>query len=302
MEKSPWAPLGALFLASLLWGGAVPALKAGVMVYHPIYILFGRLFIGSLCFILVYKRIIRVRPRRADWPALLAMVLCEPCLFSALEIWGITKTTASQAGMILSLFPLLVLIAARFFLQERIPGRAAAGFGLAVAGACWLSTVGAASANAPSPIQGNALVALSLVFAAACTILFKKLAVRYPPLFLSALQACGGALFFFPALVLVPDVIPDRLDIRPLLTILYLGAVTNFGAYSLYNFGISRIPAGRAAAFINLIPVFSLVSCRLFLGEILETSQYLASGVILAGLLLSQGGPSRSKTTGETGG
>jgi drug/metabolite transporter (DMT)-like permease len=91
---------------------------------------------------------------------------------------------------------------------------------------------------------------------------------------------------------------PPALEPVSVGAIVYLGSVVTFGAYGCYNFGVSRIPAGQAAAFINLIPVLSLVMGTVILGETLSVAQYLASGIIFLGIFLSQ---QRERRTAEAG-
>jgi len=51
---------------------------------------------------------------------------------------------------------------------------------------------------------------------------------------------------------------------------------------------VSRIPVSQASAFVNLIPVFTILLGRVLLGETLAGQQYLAAAVILAGVFISQ--------------
>lgn len=60
------------------------------------------------------------------------------------------------------------------------------------------------------------------------------------------------------------------------------------GAYGLYNFGVSRIPASQATAFVNLIPVFTVFLGWLILGERFTAVQYLASALVFLGIFMSQ--------------
>jgi drug/metabolite transporter (DMT)-like permease len=75
------------------------------------------------------------------------------------------------------------------------------------------------------------------------------------------------------------------------LAVIYLGAFISFGAYGLYNFGVSRIPVSQASAFVNLIPVFTVLMGWLILGEQFTPTQYLAALLILTGIFLSQARP-----------
>ena len=115
----------------------------------------------------------------------------------------------------------------------------------------------------------------------------KRLSKELHPFFLTGVQAFAGALFFLPVLLFV-EVEVAALPAGSLYAMLYLGSVVSVGAYGLYNFGISRIPASQAVAFVNLIPVFSMVFGFLLLGERLAFWQWIACGLVFSGVLVSQ--------------
>jgi drug/metabolite transporter (DMT)-like permease len=98
-------------------------------------------------------------------------------------------------------------------------------------------------------------------------------------------------------LFLIPDHIglPDHWDLEPGLAIIYLGTVITLGAYGLFNFGVSRIPANQAAAYVNLIPVFSVMLGWLILAEHLTGGQWLAAILVFTGVFISHQGGKRLK-------
>ena len=101
-------------------------------------------------------------------------------------------------------------------------------------------------------------------------------------------QAFVGSLFYFPLLFLPSTELPMAFSMPGALSILYLGIFVTIGAYGLYNYGMSKIPASQASAFVNLIPVITLMMGWLFLNERLNGLQYAASAVVVAGVYLSQ--------------
>lgn len=272
----------------VLWASSFIAMKMAFQVYDPMIIIWGRMAVATACFFLLRRRFRGIVYHQGDWKSILFMVMCEPCLYFIFEAWALTQTTASQAGTIVAMLPLLVAIAARFVLKEKITPRTMLGFILAVGAAVWLSTGGTSSEQAPRPALGNFLEFLAMICATGYTVTLKKLSLRYPPFFLTAMQALGGAIFFFPIMFLPPTTLPERFELLPVLAILYLGIFITLGAYGLYNYGLSRIPASQASAFVNLIPVITIFLGWLVLGETLTFSQYLASLLVLAGVFISQ--------------
>lgn len=279
----------ALILAMLLWASSFIALKFAFRTYDPLVVIFGRMLVASICFLVVAKRVTRaLQYRRGDYKLLLFMVLSEPCLYFLFEAKAVENTTASQAGMITAMLPILVMIAAAFFLKERIGGKSWLGAIIAVGGVCWLTLLSAPTEDAPNPLLGNFLEFLAMLCAAGYTIALKALTERYTPFFLTALQAFAGCLFYFPLLFFPSTKLPQAFHLGPGLAILYLGAIITLGAYGLYNYGLKHVPANKAASFVNLIPIFSVFMGWLILGETLTIGQIVAGIAIIIGVYLTQ--------------
>ncbi|NLZ17520.1 MAG: DMT family transporter [Desulfobulbaceae bacterium] len=281
-------PILALLLAMALWGSSFVAMKYSFRELHPIVVLFGRMAVATLCFLPFIGSYRRMPLTRSHVPILVLMCLCEPCLYFVFEAAALMYTSASQASMISTMLPLLVALGAGLFLGERLSAKLLAGFALAAAGALWLGYAAGSTEEAPNPLLGNLLEFIAMLCAAGYTISMKYLTRDLSSFHLTGLQAIAGLLFFAPMLALpqVRQMPPPSM--MSLLVILYLGIVVSFGAYALYNYGVSRIPVSRASAFINLIPVFSIVLAFVLLDERLNLQQGFACAAVLAGVLLTQ--------------
>ncbi len=284
----------ALLAAMVLWGSSFVAMKYAFGFFSPMLVIFGRMAVATVCFLPFIPAFSRLPLTRAHILPLAAMGFCEPCLYFLFEAAALQRTTASQASMITTMLPLLVALASGLFLGERITRRTVAGFFLAAAGALWLSMAGLVSEQAPNPLLGNLLEFLAMVSATGYIILLKQLSRTLPSLFLTAMQAFIGTLFFAPILLLPSVQFPQALPLPAVLSVLYLGTFVTIGAYGLYNFGVSRVPANQAAAFINLIPALTLIFGFFLLGERLSGWQLLACVLIFGGVFFSQ------DTTAET--
>jgi drug/metabolite transporter (DMT)-like permease len=273
----------------MIWASSFVALKLAFRAYDPMVVIFGRMVVASVCFAAFIPNFRPAQPfLRKDWRPLLFMALCEPCLYFSFEARALELTTASQAGMISAMLPLMVAVGARLVLKEALTSRTIVGFGVAILGASWLSVAGEPSAEAPYPLLGNALEFVAMVCATGYIISLKWLTARYSPFFLTAVQAFVGALFFFPFLFLPSTVLPESFNIVAVAAVFYLGAAVTLGAYGLYNYGVSRIPVSRTSVFFNLIPVFTVLLGVVILDEQFSAVQYLASGLVFSGIYLSQ--------------
>ncbi|VXC43575.1 EamA family transporter [Pseudomonas sp. 8AS] len=287
LQHSRGLAMGCLVLAMALWGSSFIALKFAFSELPPMWVIFGRMALGSLVFLLAWRWRGRLDYRAGDWKYLLGLTACEPCLYFIFEALALQNTSAAQAGMITALLPLLVAMGAYVFLHERITRTTLAGFLLAVVGAVWLSLAGEASSSAPAPLLGNFYEFLAMLCAMGYTLLLKFLSQRYSPFILTAMQAFIGSLFFLP-LALATEPLPTKFSALGVGSVVYLGLLVTVGAYGLYNYGVSRLPASQASGFTNLIPVFTLIFAALLLGESLSPLQYLAAALVFVGVALSQ--------------
>ncbi len=288
-------PTLALLTATVLWGSSFVAMKYSFQELHPILVILGRLLVASLCFLPFIPSFTRLPLRRHHILPVLAMGFCEPCLYFLFEAAALQQTSASQAAMITTMLPLMVALFAGVFLGEHITRRTIAGFVIAAAGSLWLSLVSESTTLAPNPVLGNFFEFMAMVCATGYIIVLKHLSRELPPFFLTGVQAFIGALFFLPSLLLPQVQLPLVWPVNGLLVILYLGTFVSVGAYGLYNFGISKVPASQASAFINLIPVFSIILGFTILGERLSYWQGGACCLVFAGIILSQDKSSKSR-------
>lgn len=292
-EPRPVLPVLALLTAVLLWGSSYPAMKVVVQALGPWAVMWARMAVALAILAPLAPKLRPREFRKADLPPLLLMAVCMPCLYFLFEANAMRFTSSAQAGVISSSVPLMVAVGARLFLAEPLSALTASGLVLAMAGVAWLTLAGAPSEHAVNPLLGNTLELCAMVCAAASMLLLKRLSARWSPWTLTAAQTACGFLFFLPG---APDVLSSAFlaqDRSVLLTLLFLGSCVTLGAFGLYNWGMSRLPASRASAFINLVPVTAVLLGWMLLGERLNSWQMAASACVLAGVWLSQGRKAR---------
>lgn len=251
-------------------------------------VIFGRMMIASLAFLCLLPRFRKIHIRHQDWHLLAIMAVSEPCLYFFFEALALQNTSAAQASIITTMLPLLITAASVCFLGERSSRQTLAGLFLAMAGAILLSLSGAETEQAPAPLLGNFYEFMAMVCATVYTIAIKRLTAFYPPLFLTAIQAWTGALFFAPSLTLPQVPLPDSFLLIPMFAIVYLGLAVTLVAYGLYNFSLAHMEASKSSIFITLIPLFTLLLSRIIFDESFTLFQYIGGFTIFSGVLLSQ--------------
>ena len=277
-----------LIFAMFIWASSFIALKLAMNDLEPYTVIFFRMAIASLCFIYFIKSFLKYEFSKHDIKYIILLAFFEPCLYFIFEAKAIQLTTASQVGMITSLMPVITAMAAGYFLKEIITKQLLLGSFIAIAGVVWLSLQSASSVSAPNPILGNFFELLAMVCGAGYTIVARYLANRYSALFITAIQVFIGAIFFFPFFLYEFYTTDLNLTMTSILCVLYLGVVVTLGGYGLYNYALTKIEASKAAVFIYLIPVFTLILAFLVLNEKLTIIELIASATILFGVFISE--------------
>lgn len=277
----------AVLTAVVIWATSFIALKVAISEVAPMVVVFLRMVIGSLAFLMAWPWIRHgINYQTGDWKLLSGMALLEPCFYFIFEALALRFTSAGQAGMVTSMLPLMVAVAAYFLLKERNTPRQWGGLIIAVIGVVWMTLSGTESEQAPNPVLGNLLEFGAMVIAVGYTLLIKHLVQRYSAFVLTAIQTFVGTVFFLP--LALTSSWPTDASLSAIGSIVYLGLVVSLGGYGLYNYSLSHIKASTSAGYINLIPAFTLFFSMLLLGERLALTQWIAIGIVFLGVALSQ--------------
>lgn len=271
-----------------IWGSSFIALKSAMADLGEFTVIFLRMLIASCCFLYFIKGFLKYEFTKNDIKYILLLALFEPCLYFIFEAKALLYTSASQAGMITSLMPLITAMSAGYFLKEIVSRQLIFGSLIAMIGAVWLSVQATTTVSAPNPMLGNFLELCAMVCGAGYTIVTRYLVEKYSALFITAIQAFIGAIFFFPFFLYEISFTTMNFTIEALSWILYLGVVVTLGGYGLYNFALTKLEASKAAMFVNLIPIFTLILAFFILGEELSPEELIACATILSGVILSQ--------------
>lgn len=285
---NPFWPLAALITAVVLWGGSFVAMRVAVTVIGPMAVMWCRMMIALVLILPFAKSLFPACYQRGDWKLLGPMVLFQPCLYFLLESNALQFTTSSQAGVISASVPVLVTIGAVFFLSETIAFATLVGIALSIAGVVFLTVSADPGGIGQSPIIGNTLEFLAMICAAGNMLIVKRLSDRYNPWSLTALQIVAGSIFFLPGSFWLTRIPYEGWTLSLILSLIFLGSCVTFGAFGLYNWGISHIRAAQASSFINLVPVVAVILGWAVLGESLSFRQCLAAVAVIAGVMLSQ--------------
>ena len=71
------------------------------------------------------------------------------------------------------------------------------------------------------------------------------------------------------------------------LAVLYVSTFASVGAYFLWNAGVKKVGAGKAAPFINLLPVWTVILGVLLLHEQVSWISFVGGIVTIGGAILA---------------
>lgn len=287
IEPKTILPFVALVCAPLIWGGSFSAMRLALRSLNPWSVMWLRMAIALALILPFSRRLSLACYQKGDWRMLLPMVFFQPCLYFVLEAHALQLTTSSQAGVIAAFVPLMVALGAFLVLGEPLGKRTLIGLFLSVTGVVVLSIEGDATGQAANPLVGNILEFLAMACSALNFLIVKRLCDRYNPWLLTAFQVLAGTLFFSPGLFfLVRDTV--AWTPRLMLSFLFLGGMVSLGAFGLYNWAMSFVPASKAAIFINMVPVAAVIFGWTLLGESLGVIQCVSAVGVILGVAVSQ--------------
>ncbi|WP_420491823.1 DMT family transporter [Neobacillus niacini] len=280
-----------LVLVMMSWGLNVIALKIIVDVFPPITITSLRVFTAAVCvfIILFFIKQVRIPTKKEFFYILIATFFNVVCHHYFLSI-GLSKTSASNGGLILGLAPLLTTIIAFFFLGNRISLLQFSGIISGLLGVSFIVVIGNGGISDIS--IGDIYVFLSILTQSFSFVMIKKISKTLDPRLMTGyMLLIGSFILFIIGLFKEPQGLSTLTNGSLSVWLIFLGSAiigTAFG-HTIYNDSIGKVGVSEAAIFINLNPFFALISAVLFLGEVIILTQIIGFVFILFGVLLGSG-------------
>ncbi|MGC1105940.1 MAG: EamA family transporter [Candidatus Acidiferrales bacterium] len=219
-----------------------------------------------------------------------------------LFIVGLDYTTAGHSALIVATGPILVLLLARAYKLEKVTRAKIAGMTICFAGIAVL-VAGEELRHHAGTWIGDVIALGGTTGFALYTVLAKKVARQYDTISMNTFCNLAGAIFLLPMSVREAA----RLDWRAVGTVGWLGLgytvlISSIGAYLIFFWALSHLPASRLAVFTYLEPPLGALLAVVLLGENLTNALLIGGGLILAGVYLAEFGPGRAQVPAETAG
>jgi drug/metabolite transporter (DMT)-like permease len=288
----------ALLLLTQVCFGVFPVLgKVALQAFEPRAILVWRLFAASgVMLALALARHGRAAlPAAGDLGALLVLSVLGVMVNQLLFLEGLQRSTAVNAGLLMTVIPVATLAVAVLLGQERLTLRRQSGMLLSEAGVAWLFLHRGAEIGARTR-TGDLMLTANAVSYSTYLVLAKPVLRRLPQLVVVAWVFVFAALIV-PWFALDVAWAPAAADRRHWLA---LGGVLLFPtllAYLLNTIVLARTRASTTAAYVLLQPFVSAVLALLWLGERPEAGVWVTGAAVVAGLWLVSQAPGPAAQT-----
>ncbi|HWK27728.1 MAG TPA: DMT family transporter [Solirubrobacter sp.] len=277
----------ALTAAGLLWGLTVPLSKLVLEWLDGGTLTAVRFALAAPVLALIARRHLRA----AFTPRILAAGAIGYGVVIVLQNAGIERTSVSHAALIVGATPALVALTAAATGRGRSGTTAWMGFALALAGVA----IVAGGGGGASTLGGDAIVLLSVTISATFVVIQPSLLRGRDPFAVTAVQMIGGGVAALPS-ALAEGVPQAPVGSTPVLALAALAFAGTIGPFALFAYGQARVQPQLAGAFLNLEPLVGTAAGALAFGDPFGPAQLAGAVVILAGIVLSTGEGSRTRT------
>lgn len=273
-----------LALASAaLFGVSTPLAKLLLDAVPP-FLLAGLLYLGSGLGLLVARSVLARVPDglkeapldASGWAYLAAAILAGGVIAPVLLLWGLTRTPAATASLLLTLEGVFTLALAWLVFRENVDRRLALGAAAILLGALSLAWQGRLE---PASLQGILAIAGACLAWAIDNNLTRKVALG-DPVQIALLKGLVAGSVVTCAALLSGMALPTT-------DILALAGLVGFVAYGvslvLFVYALRHVGAARTGAYFATAPFIGAALSVVFLGEPLEPR------IVVAGILMGVG-------------
>jgi len=293
-----------LTLTVLFWAGNFVVAKLIHADLPPILLAFSR---WALAWVLILP--FWIPKARKQWPlikqhwkilALLGIV--GVASFNTLIYTGLQSTTATNAALLQSIIPVLILLICALVLSEPVSGRQWCGVLASMAGVALLISHGEPERLLELQIgTGDLWISAAVVSWAAYSVL-----LRYKPAELG-----GFVMFGCTVSVAIVGLLPlvvwewHQLDqtvqwsTEVLAVIGYVALFPSILSYIFWNRGVAELGAARAGLFIHLLPLFGIGLSVMILGESVYLYHLVGMCLVFSGIYLATASTQRSREQAE---
>jgi len=278
--------------ANVVYGTSYVVARVTLESIPPAMLAFTRLALGAAALALFSRRQPAAPLSNADRRAIAWMGIVGFAGAYICSNWGLAHSTATNGALLITVEPIAMILLSPWYLGERLSRQGAVGAALTIAGTAVLVVNGipGVTEKLVPHWAGDLMLVVAGVAYASYSLLGRRVLERHAPLGVTIRSLVWGAAALLPIAAL-----EWAAGARPILSAtavsgtLYLAVVITALGYVVWNWALARVPAPRAAIFLNVQPIVGALLGAVVLGE--PVTVFTAAGGILVvtGLLVAFG-------------
>ncbi len=231
---------------------------------------------------------------RKKLQTLMFLSVSYPVLFFLFQTYGMQYSSASEAGIIFAMSPVITLIIAQIFLKETTTILQKAGILLSVIGILYIIFSKGNFIENLDNIKGFGLLLLSVLSVSGYLVIGKKSGAQFTSIEITMWTTLIACIVFniwsivshFNNGTIIEFFQPFE-HTHFLWAILYLGILSSVLTSFFTNYALPLIPASQMAVFNNLSPIFAILGGVLFLNETLYMYHIVGGIFVSIGVVMT---------------
>jgi drug/metabolite transporter (DMT)-like permease len=284
MRKHRLFPVLTVLFAVFVWGISFVSTKVVLTELPPVSIAFFRQLIAILPLLLILRlNGESLRITRLEIPLFFVASFFGLVLYFVFENSGLMYTSASNAAMLVAAIPVFTLIIESIIGHRRLPLFTFAMVLVSIGGVYLVLFENGMPDFTSRTFRGNMLVFGAMVSWIAYTYLSRRLGRKYSSLKVTAIQTLCSIPLFVP--FMLHEVSAWRVPSEAvMLHLAFLGILCSACAYVGYLHGVQKLGPILPSAFLNLLPVVTILTGMVMLAEIPSWSQVAGASLIIGSL------------------
>lgn len=273
---------------SIIFGLSFLFTKQGLDDFSPMVLLSYRFGIAAIIiWLLTLTGTIKVNFKGKSLKGIFILALFHPTVYFIMEAIGIKYTSSSEAGIMIALIPIVVMVLARIFLKERPSNIQKLFIMVSVLGVIFIIIM-----SGSLQLQGHFIGSIALMTAVLAgsvfSVLSRKLSENFSSIEITFVMIMFGAVFFNLIAVtkgivdgdLYNQYITPMTSLSGVAAVLYLGIISSIIAFFMQNYMLSKLQATNTSVFTNLTTIISIAAGTLIRHEAFYWYQ-LAGGILI---------------------
>lgn len=236
---------------ALLWGFSFLSTKIALEKLEVMELLAVRWTISAVLFgLLILFRFIKVNFKGRSKKYLILGAFVQPCLYAIFETWGIDFTTSSISSIFIAIIPLAVVVLNAAIFKAKVSRKTTFAIILAFSGVL-VSVILAPDFAVGGRVLGYACLLGAILTGGLYSIIANKVGQEYSTIEFTCFMAVMASVWFNVLSLMQGNGFGGYAaafsGMETIFSVLMLGIGCSFGAYLMFNYTLSRLPAELAS-------------------------------------------------------